>query len=254
MSSYEVPFSQLVEALRHQGLEPSIFRPGDILIIRFGYLDQYENMSSEKRERLNELYKVQKPDNIGLKPSRELLEFLWDIKIAAIGGDSRSLEVWPCKDLEWHMHEWLLAGWGMPIGELFYLEDLSKICRTLKRYVFFLSSSPMNVSTREPIPSPMTKYDRFRALWLAHLTRWPTSSLTDTEVTGQEEQIMLQVQENIYLKSVGRRCFCALHQWGRGLQIDERKRQSSEVDQRFFTCPWRPPQSDDGEFKDESLD
>jgi kynurenine formamidase len=104
-------------------------------------------MSDEKRERLNELYKTQKPDNIGLKPSRELLEFLWDKKIAAIGGDSRSLEVWPCEELEWHMHEWLLAGWGMPIGELFYLEDVAKICDSLKRYTFFLSSSPMNVST-----------------------------------------------------------------------------------------------------------
>lgn len=146
MSSYEVPFTEVVEALRSQGLDLDVFRPGDIIIIRFGYLEQYENMSDEKREKLNDLYKTQKPDNIGLKPSRELLEFLWDNKIAAIGGDSRSLEVWPCKDLEWHMHEWLLAGWGMPIGELFYLEDVAKICHTLKRYTFFLSSSPMNVS------------------------------------------------------------------------------------------------------------
>jgi hypothetical protein len=44
------------------------------------------------------------------------------------------------------LHEWLLAGWGMPIGELFYLEELSKKCKELGRYTFFLSSSPMNVS------------------------------------------------------------------------------------------------------------
>jgi hypothetical protein len=151
MSSYEVPFSQIVEALEYQGLDLGVFRPGDILIIRFGYLDQYDNMSDDKRQRLNELYKTQKPDNIGLQPSRELLEFLWNNKLAAIAGDSRSLEVWPCNQLEWHMHEWLLAGWGMPIGELFYLEDVAKMCKALNRYTFFLSTSPMNVSSPPPV-------------------------------------------------------------------------------------------------------
>ncbi|RTE81590.1 hypothetical protein BHE90_003915 [Fusarium euwallaceae] len=145
MSSHEVPFSELIETLKFQGIDFDIFKPGDILVIRFGYLEQYENMSQEKRQHLHNLYKTQKPDNIGLKPSKELLRFLWDKKIAAICGDSRSLEVWPCKDTEWHLHEWLLAGWGMPIGELFYLEELAKMCSSSGRYTFFMSSSPMNV-------------------------------------------------------------------------------------------------------------
>lgn len=172
-SSYEIPFSQIVDALQYQGIELSIFRPGDMLVIRFGYIHQYENMSDEKRERLDDLYKTQKPDNIGLKPSRELLEFLWNNKLAAICGDSRSLEVWPCKDLEWHMHEWLLAGWGMPIGEMFYLEDLAKICAALNRYTFFLSSSPMNVGAPLPGSIYMTDFDRFRELSPVHQMPWP---------------------------------------------------------------------------------
>lgn len=150
MSPQEVPFSDIEKVLRHQGQGMSVFRPGDIIIIRFGYIEQYETMSSEKRQRLGELYKTQKPDNIGFRPSQELLEFLWNNKVAAIGGDTRSLEVWPCKELDWYLHEWLLAGWGMPIGELFYLDDLTNICRDLKRYTFFLSSSPMNVSSIFP--------------------------------------------------------------------------------------------------------
>ncbi|KAM5344643.1 hypothetical protein ACJ41O_013178 [Fusarium nematophilum] len=145
MASHEIPFEQLVSALKWQKLDLDVFRPGDIVVIRFGYLEQYENMPKDKREHLDQLYRKQKPDNIGLKPSEDLLRFLWDKKIAAICGDSRSLEVWPCKDTEWHMHEWLLAGWGMPIGELFYLEELAKLCSSLGRYTFFLSSSPMNV-------------------------------------------------------------------------------------------------------------
>ncbi|KAM0546939.1 hypothetical protein ACHAPJ_010599 [Fusarium lateritium] len=145
MSSYEVTFDQIIETLKLHNMSLSSFRAGDIIVIRFGYLAQYENMDISKREYLDKLYRQQKPENIGLKPSKELLEFLWNTKIVAICGDSRSLEVWPCKDLDWHLHEWLLAGWGMPIGELFHLEEISETCRKLDRYTFFMSSSPMNV-------------------------------------------------------------------------------------------------------------
>ncbi|KAI1364050.1 hypothetical protein F5Y08DRAFT_328910 [Xylaria arbuscula] len=145
LSAYEIPFAELIKTLEHQGMSLDIFHPGDILVIRSGYLHQYETLDPAKADRLHEHYKTHKPDNIGLKPSRELLELLWDKRIAAICGDSRSLEVWPCTDLEWHMHEWLLAGWGMPIGELFHVEKLSELCARLRRYTFFLSICPMNV-------------------------------------------------------------------------------------------------------------
>lgn len=44
------------------------------------------------------------------------------------------------------MHEWLLSGWGMPIGEIFDLERLSVECRRLGKWSFFFSSMPLNVS------------------------------------------------------------------------------------------------------------
>jgi hypothetical protein len=61
------------------------------------------------------------------------------------------------------VHEYLLAGWGMPIGlfffpykmscltdlpspgEIFDLEALSKTCQELSRYSFFLTSMPLNM-------------------------------------------------------------------------------------------------------------
>ncbi|RMZ24925.1 hypothetical protein D0859_11025 [Hortaea werneckii] len=141
---YAVPFSEILEALHRQGLRTTDFSKGDILIIRFGYLRQYADMGDDKRARLNEHYKNHKPDNIGIEPSKEFLQFLWDTQIAAVAGDTRSFEVWPCSQLDWHLHEWLLAGWGMPIGELFDLEELAKICASTGRYTFFLSSAPMN--------------------------------------------------------------------------------------------------------------
>ncbi|PYH35358.1 uncharacterized protein BO87DRAFT_306028 [Aspergillus neoniger CBS 115656] len=144
MSPHPVPFNQLIEVLRYQGLSEEDIRPGDILIIRFGYISQYEGMSEDKRARLDALYRKQKPENIGVEPSEEILRFFWDKKVSAVAGDTRSLEVWPCTQTQWHLHEWLLAGWGMPIGELFDLEKLSKTCREANRYSFFFTSAPMN--------------------------------------------------------------------------------------------------------------
>ncbi|EUC40504.1 hypothetical protein COCMIDRAFT_108646 [Bipolaris oryzae ATCC 44560] len=138
-------FDSLMSAAKAQGLSISDFREGDVLFVRSGYVQQYEAMSPERREKLDELYQREKPENIGLEPSKELLEFLWNIRFAAVAGDSRSFEKWPCTALQWHLHEWLLAGWGMPIGELFDLEDLSATCNELGRYTFFISSEPLNV-------------------------------------------------------------------------------------------------------------
>ncbi|KAJ5280928.1 hypothetical protein N7478_006300 [Penicillium angulare] len=144
MTAHAVSFPELLEVLKDQGLSEGSFRPGDIILFRFGYIRQYENMAEEKRAHLDELYKKQKPENIGIQPSEELLKFLWDKRIAAVAADTRSFEVWPCTENQWHLHEWLLAGWGMPIGELFYLEELSRASDEAGRYTFFLTSSPMN--------------------------------------------------------------------------------------------------------------
>jgi hypothetical protein len=44
------------------------------------------------------------------------------------------------------MHEVLLAGWGCPIGEFFYLEELAEQCVKEQRWTFFVTSEPCNVS------------------------------------------------------------------------------------------------------------
>lgn len=43
------------------------------------------------------------------------------------------------------MHQWCLAGWGMPIGEMFNLERLAKYCQEKGRWTFFFSSVPLHV-------------------------------------------------------------------------------------------------------------
>ena len=46
---------------------------------------------------------------------------------------------------EYHLHEYILALWGMPQGELLDLERLAAMCKEKKRYTFFFSSTPANV-------------------------------------------------------------------------------------------------------------
>jgi hypothetical protein len=43
------------------------------------------------------------------------------------------------------LHPVLLAGFGMPIGELFDLEDLAAQCTKAERWTFFFTSEPLNV-------------------------------------------------------------------------------------------------------------
>jgi hypothetical protein len=42
------------------------------------------------------------------------------------------------------LHEYILALWGMPLGEMLDLEKLSQLCKQRKRYFFFFSSAPNN--------------------------------------------------------------------------------------------------------------
>ena len=43
------------------------------------------------------------------------------------------------------IHPVCLAGWGLPIGELFDLEALSEKCAELRRWTFFMTSEVLNV-------------------------------------------------------------------------------------------------------------
>ena len=69
---------------------------------------------------------------------------MWDNHIVAVAGDGVSFEVRPNRDNDWSMHNYCLAGWGVPIGEMFDMERLSELCKKLNRWSFFVTSSPLN--------------------------------------------------------------------------------------------------------------
>jgi hypothetical protein len=116
----------------------------------------------------------------GMESTVKVAEFLWDSQIAAVAGDCPGFEAWPPCFAESNpakpncgkskpsesgyggggdsdlgnngLHPVLLAGWGMPIGELFDLEALAAECKRQQRWSFFVTSQPLNV--RGGVASP----------------------------------------------------------------------------------------------------
>ncbi|KAF7561169.1 hypothetical protein G7046_g2970 [Stylonectria norvegica] len=115
--STSIPVSTLKEVASSQG---TTFQKGDILFIRSGWVRGYNKLSDDQCQALADLTS---PPAIGIESSEETLRWLWDQSFAAVAGDHPSMEAWPCQDTDFWLHEWLLAGWGMPIGELFDLES-----------------------------------------------------------------------------------------------------------------------------------
>jgi kynurenine formamidase len=118
------------------------FRPGDILFIRTGYVTAISSLPEAQEMAYATISDM---PAIGVKSCEETLKWIWEKQFAAVAGDMIAFEAVPFQSTEHWLHEWLLAGWGMPIGELFDLERLAGECRRLKKWSFFFSSVPLNV-------------------------------------------------------------------------------------------------------------
>jgi kynurenine formamidase len=135
-------------ALKDMAKEGNItFRAGDILLVRTGWTKWYDEHTQEERVK----YVTNGSAWVGVQGSEETLEWLWDNHFAAVAGDAIGFEVWPPQE-PWKMHDFLLAGWGCPIGEMWDLEALAAECEKEQRWTFFLTSAPLN--TKGGVASP----------------------------------------------------------------------------------------------------
>ncbi|KAK7472507.1 hypothetical protein VKT23_000622 [Stygiomarasmius scandens] len=127
----------LDKCVERQGV---VLEQGDILFVRMGYVNWHENASEEERARtLKAATRA-----VGIRQTMEEVKWLWDHHFAAVACDAPAFEARPCIQ-EWNLHDYLLALWGTPMGELFDLEELSRTCKELGRYTFFVTSSPLNI-------------------------------------------------------------------------------------------------------------
>ena len=142
--SVGIPVADLQAAAAEQGVA---FRPGDILFVRSGFGAAYFDLGAAAQKALADRPSV---DMIGVARSAELLRWLWENRFAAVAGDAVGFEQSPPQatgpEADVCLHNVLLSGWGMPIGELFDLEELARVCKRLKRMSFFVSSVPLNAS------------------------------------------------------------------------------------------------------------
>ncbi|KAF3770990.1 hypothetical protein M406DRAFT_245045 [Cryphonectria parasitica EP155] len=133
-----IPLAHLQACLRDQGTE---VRFGDILFIRTGWHAQLATLSPQTLRAHQDVL----PHHFGgVEQSEEVVRWIWE-NFSAVAGDQPSFEAWPSQK-DWALHEVLLAGYGCPIGELFWLEKLAETCKKEGRWSFFVSSEVCNVT------------------------------------------------------------------------------------------------------------
>ncbi|KAK0262388.1 hypothetical protein LTR91_017720 [Friedmanniomyces endolithicus] len=139
-NAFETGSISVADLQRVAEAQKTEIRFGDILLVRSGYMEAYAALS---RAEIEAVRAKQPLTFTGVEQSDEMMEFLWS-NFSAAGGDHPSWEAWPTQR-EYALHEVMLGGWGMPIGELFDLEALGRHCGEVGRWSFFLTSEPVNV-------------------------------------------------------------------------------------------------------------
>ncbi|CAN5276056.1 cyclase family protein [soil metagenome] len=135
-----------------QGVE---WRPGDILLLRTGWSEQFLAKSPEQR--------LETPwrQSPGLAQREETLRWLWDHEIALVAADNLAVEADPVIDSDFRnpgdkppakgvdhsgmLHRPLIALLGMAVGELWKLDELAEDCAQDGVYEFFLTCKPLNL-------------------------------------------------------------------------------------------------------------
>ena len=144
LESIGISLEHLKQIVQEKNIQ---IRSGDILFIRSGFTAAYNNLSTDQQKSLSE--RPNPSAFIGVEPTTEVLRWLWENQFAAVAGDTVAFEQAPLRgphsSMEGMLHQWLLAGWGMPIGELFDLEKLAEHCERIGRWSFFLTSVPLKV-------------------------------------------------------------------------------------------------------------
>ncbi|HEX2849957.1 MAG TPA: cyclase family protein [Acidimicrobiales bacterium] len=147
--------------LDDQGVE---VHPGDVLLLRTGWVGWYRSLDEDARAHLAEHLAAP-----GLRAGEATARFLWDLHIAAIGADNPAVEVWPpgahltreeraeartdpSRMIDVFVHTSLLPLLGLPLGELWDLEAVAADCAGDGVYECFFTSAPLNV--RAGVASP----------------------------------------------------------------------------------------------------
>ncbi|KAK9472954.1 putative cyclase-domain-containing protein [Dipodascopsis tothii] len=118
------------------------FQVGDILLVRSGWMKQYNAHLAAGN--LEKIAGKAVPTVVGVDQTEEMKVWLHDSYFAAVGGDSPTFEAWPAAEGVTFLHEYLLPYWGVIVGEMLELEDLAEQCRKNGKWTFVVTSAPLN--------------------------------------------------------------------------------------------------------------
>ncbi|CAO3678694.1 hypothetical protein G6F70_006901 [Rhizopus microsporus] len=134
----EIPVEELDQVAAAQGVT---FEIGDILLLRTGWIAAYEKHGEKIKEHILDPHQ---PECAGVKACQDTYRWIWDHHFAAVASDCFPFEAFPPKDWSDSCHSAFLGGFGMPIGEMFYLEKLAEDSAKDNVYTYFFTSAPLN--------------------------------------------------------------------------------------------------------------
>lgn len=123
------------------------FQDGDILLLRTGWMEWYQNASADEREQVARDAMAQASYHVpGFAAGQDMARFLWDSHVAGAATDTSTFEAWPHEFRPGHyLHMDVMALLGIPIGELWYMDALAADCAQDGVYEFLLTSAPLNI-------------------------------------------------------------------------------------------------------------
>ncbi|MBS1678856.1 MAG: cyclase family protein [Actinobacteria bacterium] len=128
---------ELREIVAAQEVEP---RPGDVLLIRTGWIAAYRALDQAGREA-----QAGTPSISGLAGSDDVARFLWDSGAIAVAADNPTLEVAPGDPAVGSLHRRLIPLLGFVVGELLDLDRLASRCAADSRWDFLFTAMPLNL-------------------------------------------------------------------------------------------------------------
>lgn len=115
------------------------WRDGDVLLLRTGWVSGYATADADERATVRTVH-----DSPGLSADDEMAAYLWDHGVSAVASDNIGVEAMPIQgDM---LHRKTLVRLGMPLGELWWLDDLAADCARDGRWECLLVSAPWNLA------------------------------------------------------------------------------------------------------------
>jgi kynurenine formamidase len=140
LSDQAVDTAELEQTAAEQGVE---LMPGDILLLRFGWIRWYRSAPQEVRDGVPTMGDTATP---GIAQTEEMAAWLWDHRIAAVVADNPGVERYPSPPTDFvrFLHFRLITFLGMALGELFDLDGLADDCAHDGVYEGLFTAAPLN--------------------------------------------------------------------------------------------------------------